>query len=99
MSNLSMEDRAHALENEYFHRQEQMLIEKLRKKLEEEKRAATGLSCPKCGGKLVESDYDNVEIEVCGECSGVWLDSGDLARILHHEEEKGLWFGYWFGQQ
>jgi hypothetical protein len=33
MSEITMEDRAHALENEYFHRQEKELIEKLLAKL------------------------------------------------------------------
>mgnify|MGYP000439201842 CR=1 FL=1 len=97
MSEVTMEDRAHALENEYFRRQEQELIEKMRAKLAGEQRDATHRDCPKCdGGKLVETDYENIKMEVCNNCHGVWLDAGELARIMHHDEGKG-WFGRFFG--
>lgn len=33
MSQVTLEDRAHALENEYFRRQEEELVKKLREKL------------------------------------------------------------------
>ena len=50
MSEVTMEDRAKALENEYFRRQEQELIEKMRAKLASEGKEATSLNCPKCDG-------------------------------------------------
>lgn len=97
MSELRLEDRAHALENEYFRRQEQRLIEKLREKLAAEQRQASGVNCLKCDGKMVESDFEGLTIEMCDKCHGVWLDTDKLARIAHHEKEKGLWYGHWFG--
>lgn len=97
MSEITMEDRAHALENEYFHRQEQELIKKLREKLAAEKKEATGLQCLKCDGKMVESDFEGLTIDVCNKCHGVWLDTDKLARIAHHENNKDFWYGHWFG--
>jgi ribosomal protein L31 len=97
MSAVTLEDRAHALENEYFRRQEQKLINKLREKLEAEKREATPLQCLKCDGKMVESDFEGLTIEVCNKCHGVWLDTDKMARIAHQEKGKGFWFGRWFG--
>jgi uncharacterized protein len=95
-SEVTLEDRAHALENEYFRRKEQELIEKMKTKLGSEGRESSELECPKCHGKLVESDFENIRVDVCDNCHGVWLDAGELAQIAHHEENKGSWFGRWF---
>lgn len=97
MSELTMEDRAQALENEYFRRQEQMLIEKLRAKLAAEKKTPSGVKCLKCEGEMVESVFEGLTIEVCNKCHGVWLDTDKLARIAHHEQDKSFWYGHWFG--
>ena len=97
MPEVTLEDRAHALENEYFRRREEELIEKMRAKLASEAKDATHRACPKCeGGKLVETDYENIKMDVCNNCHGVWLDAGEVARILHKDEGKS-WFGRLFG--
>lgn len=94
MSEVKMEDRAHALENEYFRRQEQELIAKMKAKLEAEQTEASALKCPKCEGNLVESDFEGVKIDVCNKCHGVWLDAGELAQVT--KKDAG-WFGKLFG--
>jgi Uncharacterized protein conserved in bacteria len=95
-SDVTLEDRAQALENEYFRRQERELIEKLKAKLEAENKTATELNCPKCDGKLVESNFENVIVDVCTKCHGVWLDAGELAQIVNKEESQSGWVGRWF---
>lgn len=95
MSDLSLEDRGQALENEYFRRQEQELIEKMKARLAAEQSEVSGLECPKCDGKLVETDYENIKMDVCDKCHGVWLDAGELAQIQN--KDKGGWFGKLFG--
>ena len=97
MSQVTLEDRAHALENEYFLRQERKLVQKLKEKLEAEQAEAGKLECPKCHGKLVDSTFAGIVIEVCNNCHGVWLDVEDLEQISHHEQHHGSWFGRWFG--
>ena len=97
MSEVTLDDRAQALENEYFRRQEKELIEKLRAKLASEQREVSELNCPKCEGKLIETDYENIKMDVCNNCHGVWLDAGELARIQHKDENSGGWFGRLFG--
>ncbi len=89
---VELEDRGRALENEYFHRQEQELIEKMKAKIKNQDSKSAGAKCPKCAGNLVETDFENVKIDVCDNCSGVWLDSGELAQIVHKDESSG-WFG------
>ena len=43
------------------------------------------LRCPSCGSRLVELERSEVLIDACPECRGVWLDRGELDRILDRE--------------
>ncbi len=90
-----LEDRGRALENEYFHRKEQELIEKMKSKLKAGNVQTLEVNCPKCDGKLVETEYENVKIDICNGCTGVWLDAGELAQIVDKDENTG-WFGRMF---
>lgn len=89
---VDLDDRGRALENDYFRRKEQELIEKMRTKLASQDAKASELGCPKCDGTLMETDYQNIKIDVCNKCSGVWLDAGELAQVVDKEAEGG-WFG------
>lgn len=93
---IELDDRGRALENEYFRRKEQELLEKMRAKVQGEDSKSLGLKCPKCDGTLHETDYEGVTIDVCDKCSGVWLDAGELAHIAAKDEDGGGWFGSWF---
>jgi ribosomal protein L37AE/L43A len=93
---IELDDRGRALENEYFRRQEQELIEKMKSKLNAGNAQASDFDCPKCGGKLVETDFETIKIDVCNNCTGVWLDAGELAQIVHKDKNEG-WLGRVFG--
>src|SRR5687768_9936349 len=41
-----------------------------------------GLLCPACRVDLVMSERHGVEIDYCPKCRGVWLDRGELDKIL-----------------
>jgi hypothetical protein len=84
-----LEERGRALENEYFRRKETELIERMRAKLESENTVDLHLSCPKCDGNLVETDYENIKVDVCDKCSGTWFDAGELAQIVEKNENSG----------
>ena len=92
---IELDDRGKALENEYFRRKEQELIEKMKAKLVAEETKDLELACPKCDGALVETEYEHVAIDVCNKCSGVWLDAGELAQIVDQEEGSG-WLARFF---
>ena len=92
---VELEDRGRALENDYFRRREQELIEKMKAKMSADNAQAGKLNCPKCDGKLVETEYENIKIDICNSCTGVWLDAGELAQIVDKEEGSG-WFGRMF---
>lgn len=40
------------------------------------------MQCPIDGGTLVISERSGVEIDYCPKCRGVWLDRGELDKIL-----------------
>lgn len=41
-----------------------------------------GLLCPVCRIDLVMTERQNVEIDYCPKCRGVWLDRGELDKII-----------------
>lgn len=44
--------------------------------------AAAGMPCPVCQVPLVMSERQGVEIDYCPQCRGVWLDRGELDKII-----------------
>ena len=41
-----------------------------------------GMRCPVDGAVLVMSDRSGIEIDYCPTCRGVWLDRGELDKII-----------------
>ena len=47
------------------------------------------MKCPVCTSvNLVMSDRQGVEIDYCPECRGVWLDRGELDKILERSAQQ-----------
>lgn len=77
-------------EEEYFHRKNQELIEKSRKKLDAEREAARQreqnkshwMVCPKCGMALREIDLKGIKVDRCDGCGGIFLDKGEAALLI-----------------
>jgi Zn-finger nucleic acid-binding protein len=42
----------------------------------------TPMKCPKCQSDLMISDRQGIEIDFCPQCRGVWLDRGELDKII-----------------
>ena len=40
------------------------------------------MNCPKCYEPLRIADRQGIEIDYCPECRGVWLDRGELGKII-----------------
>ena len=84
-------------EEEYFARQ---AIERMRREAEEKQASMAVeekmrlkelhyMKCPKCGNSLSEIEYRGVRIDRCGNCSGVWLDAGELEQLSQKEGTLG----------
>jgi Zn-finger nucleic acid-binding protein len=46
------------------------------------------VDCPKCSNMLVERTRAGVAIDICSGCSGVWLDRGELDKLLDRERRN-----------
>lgn len=47
------------------------------------------MQCPVDGATLVMSDRQGVEIDYCPTCRGVWLDRGELDKIIERSVPSG----------
>lgn len=45
------------------------------------------MQCPIDGATLVISERSGVEIDYCPTCRGVWLDRGELDKIIERSEQ------------
>ena len=83
-------------EEEYFLRLEVERIEKLRREhqanLAEQEKARRKelhyMCCPKCGMDMTVSSLAGVEIDVCPDCHGIYLDAGELDKILEEKQRN-----------
>ena len=73
-------------EDEYFMRMEAEKLSNYRSELDK-KRDEEGkkhrqethwMKCPKCGHDLEEINYQDIMIDRCPDCKGIWLDHGEL---------------------
>lgn len=87
-------------ESEYFAKldaeKRKKLREELNKKREEEKKKtekpASWMKCPKCGADLKEKMHNDVAIDECAGCGGIWLDKGELELLVNSEDESAKGF-------
>ncbi len=45
------------------------------------------MKCPNCDQTLVMTERQGVEIDYCPTCRGVWLDKGELDKIIEKSTE------------
>jgi Zn-finger nucleic acid-binding protein len=45
------------------------------------------MDCPVCKVSLTMSERQGIEIDYCPQCRGVWLDRGELDKILERSVE------------
>ena len=82
-------------EDEYFARQNAELIREMRAKLDAERKKAEKSAehldkCPRCGGALKEQHVEDVKIDECQDCQGVWLDRGELDQLRRVNRARGV---------
>ena len=90
------DERRRGLEEEYFRRRDKESLERLREAIREQARESgdqpVTMACPRCTGKLHAEKYDEVGIDRCDTCGGVWLDAGELEQINAEESGSSRWF-------
>ena len=45
----------------------------------------SSLTCPKCHGDMRSYERSGVHVDQCGECRGIFLDRGELERLIDAE--------------
>lgn len=104
-----MSKRSHT-EDEWFAKYERDLIEDLkRERMRREQRVTEALQqeearrrkelhwmhCPKCGSQMQDEIIDeNIKIERCSLCGGLFFDRGELEQILLEKEPKSFRLGF-----
>lgn len=47
------------------------------------------MKCPSCNINLVMTERSGVEIDYCPECRGIWLDRGELDKLIERSSQFG----------
>ena len=42
----------------------------------------TNMNCPVCDNAMITLELEDVEIDYCTDCGGIWLDAGELEILL-----------------
>ena len=48
------------------------------------------MKCPVCQVPTYVVEYDEIELDLCPECQGVWFDGGELELLLDQEHAAPL---------
>ena len=46
------------------------------------------MDCPVCKAAMIVLELDEVEIDYCADCQGIWLDAGELELLLEDAAES-----------
>ncbi|WP_018753965.1 zf-TFIIB domain-containing protein [Paenibacillus sanguinis] len=58
------------------------------------------MRCPICNDvRMGEVEKDGVMIDVCPECKGVWLDRGELEKLMKEIREIRPAFNEWYDER
>ena len=48
------------------------------------------MNCPSCIVPLVMSERQGIEIDYCPQCRGIWLDRGELDKIIEKSSSEQM---------
>ena len=46
------------------------------------------MKCPKCNVSLLMTDKQGIEVDYCPDCRGIWLDRGELDKIIERSFQQ-----------
>jgi Zn-finger nucleic acid-binding protein len=55
--------------------------------------APMALRCPKCAAEMVTYERSGIHLDQCRECRGIYLDRGELERLVDAESGGAGWAG------
>jgi ribosomal protein L37AE/L43A len=91
---MPMDEKPSKNEDEYFGKKNLEIIHEMRMKLDAARksdgRKAHHNKCPSCGADLKERRAEQVKIDECTECGGIWLDKGELEQLRRVNQARGV---------
>ncbi|MCZ6703182.1 MAG: zf-TFIIB domain-containing protein [Ignavibacteria bacterium] len=48
------------------------------------------MKCPTCKEPIIVLELNEVEIDYCPSCGGIWLDTGELDLLIEDEKEREI---------
>jgi len=48
------------------------------------------VDCPVCKNAMITLELEDVEIDYCTDCGGIWLDAGELELLLGNREQADI---------
>lgn len=48
------------------------------------------MKCPNCNIALVMADRTGIEIDYCPDCRGIWLDRGELDKVIERSTPQNV---------
>lgn len=91
---MPMDEKPSKNEDEYFAKQNLEIIQEMRVRLDVERKQAERKAhhnkCPRCGADLKEQHVEQVKIDECPECGGIWLDKGELDQLRRVNRSRGV---------
>jgi hypothetical protein len=93
----------HMITKESVWRDLEQSLETLRQKRDQERNQvskkhssqAYWLRCPKCGGHMEPLQMDQIWVEKCQSCRGIYLDHGELELLSNAKNPAGFWSNLW----
>jgi Zn-finger nucleic acid-binding protein len=87
-----MSDKPSKNEDEYFALREAEILKARKQAIEkaarDSERRSHLMRCPKCGGKLKDESFHEIQVERCPDCLGVWFDAGEAESLMQHESGR-----------
>ena len=69
----------------------EQIIGKIRmRKLVDGTKAYTRLPCPKCNVEMVEVRFQEVDIDRCPRCGGIWFDAGEDDKLINLPDSEAI---------
>jgi ribosomal protein L37AE/L43A len=89
-----LRDKERGEEEQHFAKRDRELLDKMRARTEAAdemtaREQARG-RCPKCGNQLESRRVDDIVLEECASCRGIWLGRDEIAKVSRRESESFL---------
>ncbi|MBN2212190.1 MAG: zf-TFIIB domain-containing protein [Sedimentisphaerales bacterium] len=67
--------------------EEQAVLDRIDAQLTEGNRVLSEKNCPECGRRAVVVMVDDVLVDCCPSCQGIWFDPGELKTLMHTDKD------------